>query len=129
METSDLPIRGEIRLAGHRRVSHGLAVPLREGLSDDEEFRRDLHAYLLVLPASAAFTHLTAARLRGWHLPKLPEQVPVFVAVDGDDRRPRRHGLICSRLVRHDEWARPTERRHGLPVEPAEEILLRAARE
>ncbi len=129
METTDAPIRGEIRLAGHRRVSHGLAVLLREGLSEDEEFRRDLNAYLLVLPASAVFTHLTAARLRGWQLPKLPEQVPVFVAVDGDDRRPRRHGLICSRLVRYEDQPRPPERRHGLPVERAEEILLRAARD
>lgn len=123
--TDDEPFRGEVRLAGHRRVSHGLAVRIRSDLSADEEFERDLRAYLLVLPPSAVFTHLTAARLLGWQLPKLPEQVPVFVAVDQDEPRPRRHGLIVSRLVRD----RRPSRRHQLPVEAAEEILLRAARD
>lgn len=122
---NDIPIRGEVRLVGHRRVSHGLYLELREGLTDDEEFLRDLRAYLLVLPKSAVFTHLTGARLRGWRLPKLPEQVPVFVAVDGNEKRPRRHGLVCSRLVR----PRQSQRRRTLPVEAAEEILLRCARD
>lgn len=121
----DGAFRGEVRLAGHRRVSHGLGVSVRSGLTEDEEFLRDLEAYLLVLPKSAVFTHLTAARLLGWQLPRLPEQVPVFVAVDLDDPRPRRHGLICSRLVRE---RRPIVR-HRLPVEAPEEILLRAARD
>ncbi|GAB2454458.1 hypothetical protein GCM10027062_38600 [Nocardioides hungaricus] len=125
MQISDDPIRGEVRLAGHRRVSHGLFVRLRNDLSGSEEFLRDLAAYLLVLPPSVVFTHLTAARLMGWQLPKLPEQVPVFVAVDGDDLRPRRHGLICSRLRRE----RRPSRRLGLPVDAPEEILLRAARD
>ena len=121
----DEAIRGEVRTAGHRRVSHGLFLPKREGLSDDEEFRRDLRAWLLLLPDGAVFTHVSAARLLGWRLPRLPEQVPVFVAVEGDRRRPRRPGLICSRLVR------PTEGsvRDGLPVEAPGEVLLRAARD
>ncbi|WP_028638282.1 hypothetical protein [Nocardioides sp. URHA0032] len=121
----DKPFRGEVRLAGHRRVSHGLGRPLRSGLTDEEEFVRDLEAYLLVLPKSAVFTHLTGAQLLGWQLPRLPEHVPVFVAVDLDDPRPRRHGLICSRLVRE---RRPVKRAR-LPVEAPEEILLRAARD
>jgi len=121
----DQPFRGEIRLSTLRRVSHGLGLVKRPGLSDDEEWQRDLRAYLLVLPPGAAFTHLTGARLLGWQLPKLPEQVPIFVAVTGDAPRPRRHGLICSRLV---ERGSPVLR-HGLPVEGAEEILLRAARD
>ncbi|WP_426244567.1 hypothetical protein [Nocardioides sp. LHG3406-4] len=120
----DAPIRGEVRVADYRRVSHGLFLRLRDGLGDDEEFRRDLAAYLLVLPADAVFTHVTAARLLGWRLPQLPEQVPVFAAVQGD-RRPRRPGLICSRLVREPE----PRIMHGLPVDAAEEILLRAARD
>lgn len=121
----DKPIRGQVRLVGHRRVSHGLYVRLRTGLTKDEEFVRELAAYLLVLPRSAVFTHLTGARLRGWQLPKLPEQVPVFVAVDLKDPRPRRHGLICSRLTS----SREATERYGLPVEEAEEILLRLARD
>jgi hypothetical protein len=121
----DQPIRGEVRLSAYRRVSHGLAVRRREGLTADAELRRDLAAYLLVLPRSAVFTHVTAAMLLGWRLPPLPEQVPVFVAVDERDPRPRRPGLICSRLRR--------ERRPfadaPLPIDAPEEILLRAARE
>jgi hypothetical protein len=122
----DEPIRGCIRLTSHRRVSHGLFVRLRDDLSEDDEFRRDLRAYLLVLPASAVFTHLTGARLLGWQLPKLPEQVPVFAAVDAKDERPRRHGLICSRLTRE---RRPLTSPDGLPVDAPEEILLRASRD
>lgn len=120
----DEPIRGEVRLVGHRRVSHGLFLRTRDGLSEDEEFHRELRAYRLVLPPDAVFTHVTAARLLGWRLPHLPPQVPVFAAVRGG-RRPRRHGLICSRLVR------TTDRREvgGLPVDEPAEILLRAARD
>lgn len=119
------PLRGEIRLTGWRRVSHGLFVPVREGLPPDEELRRDLEAWLLVLPDSAVFTHLTAAVLLGWWLPALPEQVPVFAAVRGDVSRPRRPGLICSRLRSDLEVGRAL----GLPVDRPEEILLRCARD
>jgi len=112
---SDEPIRGHIRCKGFRRVSHGLFMRELEGLAPDEEFCRDLRALLVVLPAGARFTHLTGARLRGWVLPKLPEQLPVFAAVDGDSARPRRTGLICSRLRR---TATKDERRQGLPVDP-----------
>ena len=124
-EDDDLPIRGEVRLVGHRRVSHGLYVRQHDGLTTDEEFLRDLRAYLLVLPKKAVFTHITAARLLGWQLPKLPDQVPVFAAVEGDPRRPRRHGLICSRLVRRTRAGKAS----GMPVDSPEEILLRAARD
>lgn len=121
----DAPFRGEIRLVTQRRVSHGLGVWKKPGLSAAEERIRDLEAYLRVLPPGAVFTHLTGAELLGWDLPRLPEQVPVFASVTGDASRPRRHGLICSRLVaRH-----PPVIRHGLPVEGAEDILLRAARD
>ncbi|WP_395692007.1 hypothetical protein [Nocardioides sp.] len=121
----DVPFRGEIRLAGHRRVSHGLGLVRRDGLSEWEEFLRELEAWRLVLPSAAVFTHLTGARLLGWQLPHLPEQVPVFAAVDLQDPRPRRPGLVCSRLVRE---RRPIHR-YGLPIDAPEEILLRAARD
>jgi hypothetical protein len=121
----DEPIRGEIRLTGVRRVSHGLGMTKREGLTARQEWHRDLRAYLAVLPPSARYTHLTGAAIMGWHLPKLPDQVPVFAAVDRGDPRPRRHGLICSRLVGRPE----TTHRLGLPVDEPEEILLRCARD
>lgn len=122
----DEPVRGELRLADYERISHGLYRRKRDGLTADEEFRRELEAYQLVLPADAVFTHLTGARLLGWQLPKLPEQIPVFAAVGTDERRPRRHGLICSRLVR---TPRGRQGAGGLPVDDPEEILLRAARD
>lgn len=122
---SDQPIRGHIRTAGFSRVAHGLFLRNTPGISDEDELIRVLLAWLLVLPAGAAFTHVTAARLMGWQLPALPEQVPVFAAVDQRDNRPRRPGLICSRVLRGS----PPRLVRGLPVEPAEEVLLRAGRD
>lgn len=117
-------VRGEVRAAGFRRVSHGL---YRSATQDNEidELVRDLKAFRLVLPVGAVFTHVTAARLRGWDLPHLPDQVPVFAAVLGDVARPRRPGLVVSRVVGEPS----TEFRHGVPVARAEEICLRAARD
>lgn len=125
MNEYGLPIRGEVRHAGFRRVSHGLFLPDVPGLSSVTETLRELAAWRLVLPASAAFTHLTAAWLNDWWLPMLPEFVPVFAAVDRIDPRPRRAGLVCSRLERTG----PPGWMYGLPVEPPTEVLLRAARD
>ncbi|MDP2773094.1 MAG: hypothetical protein Q8O61_06015, partial [Nocardioides sp.] len=117
-------VLGEVRRAGYRRVSFGLYRPLTDGDAHGE-LLLDLAAWLLVLPKGAVFTHLTGAMLRGWTLPKLPEQVPVFAAVRKNRGRPRRPGLLCSRLLSD---VHPVLR-HGLPVEGSEEILLRAARD
>jgi len=116
--------RGEVRRAGHRRVSFGL---YRSETHGDEwsELIKDLQAFRLVLPEGAAFTHVTGARLRGWDLPHLPSQVPVFASVAGNVSRPRRPGLMVSRLTSDA----PHELRHGLPVAAAEEIILRASRD
>ncbi|MQW75163.1 hypothetical protein GHK92_04695 [Nocardioides sp. dk4132] len=125
----DEVVRGQMRLTSFRRVSHGLYLRKTDGLDDEAEFLRELRAWCQVLPPGAVYTHLTAARLRGWQLPAVPAQVPVFAAVHGAERRPRRPGLICSRLVEPATAAAPVEIRHGLPVDAAEEILLRAARD
>jgi hypothetical protein len=117
-------IRGHIRKVGYYRVSHGLFRVVSGEDDPDEEFRRDLTAWRLVLPKDAAFTSLTAARIRGWQLPSLPEHVPIFASVEGK-QRPRRPGMVCSRVKR----TRPPKLVHGFPVEPAEETLLRAARD
>ncbi|WP_244928209.1 hypothetical protein [Nocardioides sp. W7] len=123
--SGDEPIRGHVRSRGFRRVSHGLFLKIVADLDQADEFLRDLEAWTEVLPDSAVFTHVTAARLLGWELPKLPEQVPVFAAVDRDDPRPRREGLICSRLTRK----RSGFVAGGFPIDSPEEILLRAARD
>lgn len=125
MTTSqDEPIRGQMRTKGYRRVSHGVFLRLVAGIGHEAELRRDLRAWLVVLPARSVFTGLTAAWLLGWQLPRLDEQTPVFVATRSS-RRPRRPGLICSRLTHPSRqgWV------DDLPVDAPEEILLRCARE
>jgi hypothetical protein len=119
------PIRGNMRAAGFRRVSHGLYLPTGVGGDARHEQLRDLSAWQLVLPPDAVFTHVTAADLCGWWLPKLPRFVPVFAATALDGRVPRRAGLICSRLTRSSQ----TGTVDGLPVDSPCEILLRAARD
>lgn len=120
----DGAIRGEVRVAGHQRVLHGLYRPETPELSERANFLLDLSALALILPGGAKFTHVTGARLLGWKLPNLPEHVPFFVAVR-DSKRPRRPGLICARLT-HESGGLVVD---GLPVEAPEEILLRAARD
>lgn len=122
------PVRGHYRLQQLERVAHGLFQPKRTDEDPPDAWRRRLEAWLLLLPPGACFTHLTGAVLLGWWLPKMPEQLPVFAAVADKDPRPRRPGLIVSRLRR-------THHQRGplwvgkLPVDQPEEILLRAARD
>jgi hypothetical protein len=119
------PLLGNIRAAGFRRVSHGLYLPTGVDGDARHEHLRDLAAWRLVLPPDAVFTHVTAADLCGWWLPKLPQFVPVFAATACPGNIPRRAGLICSRLPRSPQ----TGVVDGLPVDSPYEILLRAARD
>jgi hypothetical protein len=119
------PIRGHVRASGHDRVNHGLFLPTVEEGDPEHQWHRELHAWQQVMPDSARFTHVTGVRLYRWAEPKLPEQVPVFAAIDVGDPRPRREGLICSRLTR----TAGTNIRQGFPVEDPEEVLLRCARD
>ena len=119
------PIRGNVRAAGYRRVSHGLYLPTHAGSRESEEHLRDLGAWRLVLPPDAVFTHVTAAELCGWWLPKLPRFVPVFATTGLSGNIPRRAGLICSRLNRDHSIGFVD----GLPVDSPCEVLLRAARD
>jgi hypothetical protein len=77
-----------------------------------------------VLPSGAAFTHLTAAQLRGWWLPA-PLPRPVFVAVGRDGPHPARRGLLVSR----HRCLPPTELCQGVRINSASETLLAAARD
>lgn len=85
----------------------------------------ELLAWQLALPPAGAFNHLTAAVVRGWWVPPLPTDVPVFAAVLDGQPRPRREGLVISRhtqRIAFDELC-------GLRVARPEEILLAAARD
>lgn len=116
-------IRGNARQAGLLRISHGLAVEDTASPDPHEELRRQLRAWQLVLPEDAVFTHVTGACLRRWQLPALPDDVPVFASTT-TDRRPRRPGLVCSRLVRPGP-----EVLGELTTDAPEEVLLRSARD
>ena len=124
MADEDRPIRGEVRSTGFRRVSHGLYLPLTRR-TPNAEWLRDLEAWRLVLPPDGTFTHVTAAALAGWWLPQLPEHVPVFAATTLTANRPRRPGLICSRLDREPSALCF----QGMPVDHPAEVLLRCARD
>lgn len=69
----DEVVRGYRRGAGWTAVGHGLHV------RGAPTFEAELRAWSVVLPPGAVFTHVTAARLRGWWLPAGP--TPVQVAV------------------------------------------------
>jgi hypothetical protein len=68
-------------------MSHGLFLPKARPPS----LINELQAWRLVLPPTAAFTHLTAAELNGWWLPVAP---------------PHPVSLPCARMIPdHDELA------------------------
>jgi len=146
-----MPVRGRVRRRAWRRVSHGLHLPSTgsprnaqsqaAGTTALEQYRRrvsplypidprglkdtdEIRAWSLLLPPGAAFTHLTAAALRGWWLPQLPHALPVFVAVPDAGWRPRRAGL---HVTRHTSQI-PHMWIEGLPIAEPAEILLAAAR-
>ncbi len=107
-------LRGRVRSAGWVRVSRGLyRRPLAE-----PELADDLRGWQLALPASGAFSHLTGAVLRGWWVPPLPLDLPVFAGISHADPRPRRTGLL---VCRHTRDVR-CEERAGLRVATAPEI-------
>jgi len=100
------------------RVAHGLHSEADDELSVHLAWQR-------LLPAQGSFTHLTGARLRGWWLPPLPEDLPVWLGMGRNDVRPDRAGVRTIRLAanaNHDVL-------DGLRVAAAEELLLACARD
>jgi hypothetical protein len=102
-------------------MSHGLYVPKPAPRSLIDE----LQAWSLVLPLTAAFTHLTAAELNGWWLPDAPPH-PVFAAMRKADPRPRRSGLY---ICRHPKPFPMTITAGGLKITTPAETLLACARD
>jgi very-short-patch-repair endonuclease len=119
--TSGAAVRGRRRGPAWTKVDHGLYRPAGSFAGLHEE----LLAWTLVLPPSGAFTHLTAAAFRGWWLPPLPGDLPVFVSMSAKESRPQRARL---RVSRHDPPAASTEHL-GVPVVSAAEALLACARD
>lgn len=123
--SSAAPIKGRVRRADYRRLSHGLYLPEDPNAGPHQRALDDLRAWMLVLPPGTAFTHVTAAGLLRWWTPQLPASTPIFAATT-QANRPRRSGLICSRLP-GDEGYRIV--RGGFRVAEPAEVLLRAARD
>lgn len=113
-------MRGHPRRAGYERVAQGLHV--RSGRPLDLLER--LRVLTLVLPPTAVFTHLTAAAVRGWWLPRTVPH-PVFVAVPLGKRYPERTGIRAARL----RTAPAAEVVAGLPLAAAADTLLALARD
>ncbi len=109
--------------AAEARVSRGLyRLPPAGSASPDPA---TLAAWQRALPPGGAFSHLTGALLRGWWVPPLPPDLPVFAAVCGTDPRPRRDGLLVCRHPRPIDM----EQLGGLRVASPGEILLAVARD
>lgn len=104
---------------GWSPVTRGAHV--RRDLAHDLAAR--LRAWQLVLPYWSSFTGLTGARLRGWWLPPLPDDLPLFVASGRADRIDRVGLSVC----RHDELP-PGELVAGVRVTDSAETLLACAR-
>lgn len=103
--------RGRSPGAAWSSVARGLHRTGEPGLA------ADLHAWQTTLRPSAAFTHLTSARIRGWWLPPLPEDLPVWITQiklqHGSTREGlrviRRRGIPVSEMVEGLRLATPAE--------------------
>lgn len=124
IENSNGAIKGHVRWSGFDRLTHGLHLSEIKNEAATARTLRQLDAWTMLLPPGAGYTHITAAWLRGWWMPQLPEHVPLFAAGPGAEH-PRRAGLVYSRL---EGLATPTLVR-GQPIVSPEESLLRAARD
>lgn len=104
--------RGEIRGRLFESPTHGvvrLATP-QPALFDE------CQAVALALPPDAVFTSFTAAQLRGWWLPWIPD-LPLIASSNGDAPHHDRRGVYVRRC------SVPTEHRrieNGVPIASAE---------
>lgn len=120
-EHADLIELGRVRRAGWTRVVRGAH---RQVDAPSEAPDLDLLAVQQVLPPSTVLTGLTAARARGWWLPLLPDDVPVFASVPRGSGRVRRPEV---RLARTADAA-PSETLSGLRLASAPRTLLDCGR-
>ena len=113
------PFRGHTRSCQWERVSYGLYAP-----ATTRTLVEELQTWQLVLPRTAAFSHLTAAEVYGWWLPA-PIPHPIFAAMTTTSHGPERPGLY---VCRHPK---PVAIRiaSGLHLTTPAETLLAAARD
>lgn len=102
------------------RVTRGLHR--RADVADPR--RADLLAWQLLLPEEAAFSALTAAELRAWDLPPLPDDLPVSAAMPYGVTAPLRPGQL--RVTRH-RLAPPHEVDQRVRMTTAAETILTCA--
>lgn len=110
-------LQGRTRSKVWSRVAYGLYIPV------DGPDEAALHALASQLHRGAGFTHHTAARMRGWWLPPLPEGLPEFAGQNARNR-PRRGELRIIRTTPEPEITRL----RGLPIVSATDVLLALAR-
>lgn len=116
-----LTVRGEYVGRDWLPVTRGV----RRRADAPDAWLAELAAHAAVLPDGACFTHLTAARLRGWWLPPLPDDLPVFVALPPGSHRVRRPGVVA---IRRTDEADP-DPVAGLAVDSTATTLATCARD
>lgn len=112
------------------RVGYGIHRPVLALGDEPDDVRRrkerlaDLAAWQLALPPTGRFTSLTAAEVRGWWLPPLPHDLPVFAAVERRHGHPQRRGLLVSR----HEQVPEADVVGGLLLDRPADVILACAR-
>ncbi len=117
-------VRGCPRRVCFQPVTRGIHRRRLDGGESEDEWLADLAGWQLLLTNHGCFTALTAARIRGWMLPPLPDDTPVLVAMQLDDPRPLRAGIRTSRHpspIPHEDVA-------GLRCATPAETVLACAR-
>ena len=114
-----VPTEAEAPPDAYVRLGHGVGV-----LGPADAVLR-LTAWTSVLPVESVFTGLTAARVRCWWLPTLPDDLPVFAATQhgrGTSRRAEVRLARCRRVVE-------VQVVEGLRLASDREIVLACARD
>jgi very-short-patch-repair endonuclease len=111
--------RGRLRNSEYAHPVNGVSI----SLADAKDLVTVCTAVALALPPDAVFTHLTAARLRGWWLPRIDDE-PVIACTDGEAPHHDRRGVYIRRCDLPD---RHRERLHGLQVASPEWTIVELA--
>ena len=110
--------RANLRSAEFIQPVNGASLPSAQR----SDLSGNCRAVALVLPADAVFTHLTAARLRGWWLPDV--DVPIIACSDANAPHHDRRGVYVRRCA-IPPWHR--EELHGVPVASAAWTIVELA--